>query len=111
MKGIEAKEALELLKDTSQVSLMGLLKRATEAREKYSGNKIKTCSIVNARCGNCTENCAFCAQSARSAAPIKTWPMLSAQEIFKAAETAKDMPYTASDAPRIQQAKANAESG
>ena len=29
---------------------------------------------------------------------------------FKAAETAKDMPYTASDAPRIQQAKANAES-
>ena len=89
MKGIEAKEALELLKDTSQVSLMGLLKRATEAREKYSGNKIKTCSIVNARCGNCTENCAFCAQSARSAAPIKTWPMLSAQEIFKAAETAE----------------------
>lgn len=27
---------------------------------------------------------------------------------FKAAETAKDMPYTASDAPRIQQARANA---
>lgn len=89
LKGIEAKEALELLKDTSQGALMELLKRATEAREKYSGNKIKTCSIVNARCGNCTENCAFCAQSARSSAPIKTWPMLSAQEIFKAAETAE----------------------
>lgn len=89
MKGIDTEEALALLKDTSQTGLMELLKRATAAREAYAGNKIRTCSIVNARCGNCTENCAFCAQSARSRAPIRTWPMLSADEIFKAAEAAE----------------------
>lgn len=89
MNGITTEEALALLKETSLSSLLALMNRASRAREAFAGGKIKTCSIVNARCGNCSENCAFCAQSARSSASIKTWPMLSADEIVRAAEIAE----------------------
>lgn len=89
MSPIDPAEAIALLSDKSHASLFELMKRADAARDSFSGRTIRTCSIVNARCGNCTENCAFCAQSARSSAPIKTWDMLSAEEIYNAARTAQ----------------------
>lgn len=88
MQGISCGEALALLKTTDQAKLMEYFRRASEARQKKSGNQIKTCSIVNAKCGNCAQNCAFCAQSSRSKAKITAYPLISADEMFKAAETA-----------------------
>ncbi len=92
MSLISNTEALELLQDNNCPGVtsrfLDLLSRACAARELHSGRKIEMCSIVNARCGNCTENCAFCAQSARSKAPIHTWDILSADEIVKGAENA-----------------------
>lgn len=41
-----------------------LLYTANKIREKYCGNKIKFCSIVNAKSGRCSEDCKFCSQSA-----------------------------------------------
>ena len=86
--GISLEEAVELLSDFSLDAILKLLPKASSLRKHFSGSKISMCSIVNARCGNCGENCAFCAQSSRSRADIKTWPLLDAAEIFKAAETA-----------------------
>ena len=89
-QGISTTEALEILKTTDPVQLLEILRRATEAREKHSGNKIKTCSIVNAKCGNCQQNCAFCAQSARSKAEIHTYPLIPAEEMYNAAKAAAE---------------------
>ena len=90
IQGISTTEALEILKTTDPVQLLEILRRATEAREKHSGNRIKTCSIVNAKCGNCQQNCAFCAQSARSKAKIHTYPLIPAEEMYNAAKAAAE---------------------
>lgn len=86
--GISNQEALELLSLEGWPRTLDLFKRASEAKEAFSGKRVSSCSIVNARCGNCPENCAFCAQSSRSKARIQTWPLISPDEIFKAAKDA-----------------------
>jgi biotin synthase len=43
------------------------------------------CSIINAKSGFCSEDCAFCAQSAHHRTEIKTYPLLDEEEIVKSA--------------------------
>ena len=54
---------------------------ANKIRTKYKKNNIFTCSIINAKSGFCSENCAFCAQSAHHKTEINTYPMLSEEEL------------------------------
>ena len=42
-----------------------LMYAANRVRQHFCGNEIKFCSIVNAKSGNCSEDCTFCAQSSR----------------------------------------------
>src|SRR6266498_1198613 len=44
--------------------IVDLLSWANRIRERFKGNRIHLCSIVNAKAGGCSENCSFCAQSA-----------------------------------------------
>lgn len=88
MNGISHEEALELLNLENRHDTYELFCRASQVREKNFKNKITACSIINARCGGCTENCAFCAQSKYSSSKFQTYPLISEEEIFKAAETA-----------------------
>ncbi len=53
------------------------------------GNKVDLCSIVNAKSGTCPEDCSFCSQSAQSRANIKTYPLLTKEEVLEAAISAK----------------------
>lgn len=66
-----------------------LICRANEVREKFIGNKLELCNILNARSGLCTEDCKFCAQSARHHADISTYPLKEKKEIVEAAQKAK----------------------
>ena len=90
MQPFSATEALALLKTESWSELLKYFQLASRAREEKCGNAIKTCSIINAKCGNCAQNCAFCAQSCRSKAPIKTYPLVAAEKIFQAAANAAE---------------------
>jgi biotin synthase len=69
--------------------LQELISRANEVRKQCIGNKLELCNILNARSGLCSEDCKFCAQSARHHADIPTYPLKGKKEIVKAAQKAK----------------------
>ena len=48
------------------------------------------CSIVNAKSGDCTEDCAFCASSARHRTGGPRFPLRPVEELVRAAREARD---------------------
>ena len=81
-------EALALTEiDESDVPI--LLAVANKVREKFTGKDIDTCQIVNARSGNCSENCKFCAQSGHHEVKLNVYPLMSEDEIVAAAKKAE----------------------
>ncbi len=58
---------------------------ANEISRKFSGKKIDSCSIVNARSGLCGEDCKWCAQATRHKTGCKTYNFLDEEEVMNAA--------------------------
>ncbi|MCU6769243.1 biotin synthase BioB [Barnesiella propionica] len=75
-------EAVELSKVTDRESLYAA---ADEIRRALCGNKLDTCSIVNARSGKCPENCKWCSQSAHHQTGVEIYPILPEEEVMKMA--------------------------
>ena len=90
MTGISVKEALEILRIDTAEEMEKLLDEASAAREAFAGDRVTTCSIVNARCGGCPENCAFCAQSGSSNTDVSLYQLIPPEEILEAAGTAEN---------------------
>ncbi len=81
-------EALALTEiDESDVPI--LLAVANKIREKFTGKAVDTCQIVNARSGNCSENCKFCAQSGHHEVKLNVYPLMSEDDIVAAAKKAE----------------------
>ena len=73
-------EALQL---NCQYSTAELCMAADAIRIKWCGNKIHTCSIVNARSGRCSENCKWCAQSGCHKTGIQEYERIPKEEALK----------------------------
>ncbi|MDE7322052.1 MAG: biotin synthase BioB [Lachnospiraceae bacterium] len=59
---------------------------ANEIREKMCRNRFDMCTIVNGKCGKCSEDCKYCAQSAHYHTDCKeTYPLLSTEELLAGA--------------------------
>jgi len=69
--------------------LYDLMYKANRVREKYHGNKIKTCSIVNAKSGRCGEDCRFCAQSGHNSADVSVYELMDPEKILVSAKDAE----------------------
>jgi len=89
-EGITFQEALELTEIRDEPDVLDLVHRAGELRRKRHGNSMDLCSIVNARSGQCEEDCAFCAQSAHHSAHVDVYPMMSVDEILSHAKAAEE---------------------
>lgn len=66
-----------------------LFAAANRVRQRRRGDTLDLCSIINAKSGACSEDCAFCAQSARHRTGALVYPLISVDQIQKAAENAK----------------------
>lgn len=63
-----------------------LIAYANEVRAKFTGNTVELCGIVNARSGNCSEDCAFCAQSSHHPTETPVYDLLDTEIILKKAK-------------------------
>ncbi len=70
--------------------LSSLSALADRLRRENCENEVAMCSIVNARSGNCTEDCKFCAQSAHNRAEGEVYELMDNDGIFEAAARAQE---------------------
>ncbi len=78
---LSGEEALHLLY-LEGADVYHLLAWANEIRERFTGDRVELCSIINARSGNCSEDCAFCAQSARHATDAPVYGLLDEEAVL-----------------------------
>ena len=81
-KKITKEEAHLLYKEPLEI----LCEKANQIRIHFCKNQFDLCAIINAKSGHCSENCKFCAQSIYHRTQIKTYPLLSGEQIFSEAE-------------------------
>ncbi|MBN2109244.1 MAG: biotin synthase BioB [Deltaproteobacteria bacterium] len=79
-------EAGRILAIAEQADIMLLLAHANLVRQHFHGDAIDLCAIVNAKSGRCSEDCAFCAQSAHFKTAVQEYPLLSTEKISAAAK-------------------------
>lgn len=88
-RGISKKDALYIA-ELSIDEIPLLFYHASKLRETFKGKNIELCAIVNAKSGLCSEDCAYCSQSAISRAEIPVYPLMASEEIIKKADEAKE---------------------
>jgi len=75
--------------------IVDLLSWANRIRERFKGNKIHLCSIVNAKAGACSENCSFCAQSSFYQTGSPKYGFVDPEPVSEAADEASKNGITA----------------
>ncbi len=86
---ITPEESTELISLPDQETPL-LLAMADKIRQRFIGNAVDCCAIMNGRSGKCPENCRFCAQSGQYHTGIPTYSLRSSQDILAAARQAKE---------------------
>jgi len=69
--------------------LTQLIAQADKIRREFAGSNLDLCSIMNAKSGQCGEDCKFCAQSSRHNTGSLSYPLKQKEEMFDAALRAK----------------------
>lgn len=81
--GISREEALKLV----EAPLEELTDAAQEIREKICGHAFDICTIINGKCGRCSEDCKYCAQSAHYKTECEdTYPLLPTEQLLEGAK-------------------------
>jgi biotin synthase len=87
-KAIDHEQA-RALGATQGADLWRLFAAASAIREQFRGTSVDICSIVNAKSGACSEDCAYCAQSAHHRTTAQVYPLISVDRMAEAARSAK----------------------
>lgn len=75
----------EASKIAAEADLDALCDAADEICRHFQGTTVDSCSIVNARSGNCGEDCKWCAQASRHHTGCTTYRFLSEEDTMEAA--------------------------
>jgi biotin synthase len=86
---ISREEALSLFSLQQPADVYDLMGWANRLRERFHGNRIHLCSIINGKAGGCPENCRFCAQSAAYEATTPRYGLIDREPVLKAVEEAR----------------------
>lgn len=86
-QGIGRDSALELL-EMAERDLEAVIAAASRIRRRHRGNTVRLCGIVAAKLGRCSEDCAWCSQSARHRTDIAPYPLLATPELLERARAA-----------------------
>ncbi|MGL6169627.1 MAG: biotin synthase BioB [Fusobacteriaceae bacterium] len=88
---ITFEEAIELIDydfEKDKESLKVLLDGADKIRKDFQGDVFDLCTIVNAKSGNCSEDCRYCAQSSYYNTSVDIYDLMDKNKIL---ELAKDV--------------------
>lgn len=77
---INEEQAITLLQYPDKEALY---EAAHQITRHFMGDKFDTCSIINAKSGNCSENCKWCAQSGHYNTKVTLYPLLPAEECVR----------------------------
>jgi biotin synthase len=66
-----------------------LAELAAAVRRRFAAAQMDLCAIINAKSGNCCEDCSYCTQSARFKTEIAAYPMLPQESMLRAARQAE----------------------
>jgi biotin synthase len=77
------------LATTKGPDLFFLFAEANRIRERFVGERVYLCSIINAKSGRCPENCAFCAQSAHHETDAPVFPLVDEERMVACAREAE----------------------
>ena len=80
-RSLSREEAVEIL-DLPKEEMEDLISCAYALRTKYKGKKVSVQLLTNVRSGNCSQNCAYCAQSCESHAPIEKYRRVSDEKLY-----------------------------
>ncbi len=84
-------EALKLICIEDGRDCDELEKAGHRVLHSFCGDKCDLCSLVNAKSGLCSEDCAFCAQSIHYESGVKEYPFLDCDEIVRRAKEVESM--------------------
>ena len=79
---LSREDALAIL-NTPDESLEELISFAETFRRKYKGNHVSIHILTNSRSGNCSQDCAYCAQSCRSKADIDKYKWVANEKLYE----------------------------
>jgi len=74
--------------------IVDLVSLANRVRKEYAGEGVELCSLINAKSGECSEDCYFCAQSLHYKTDISVYPFKGEEEILQAAKNAENSGVT-----------------
>jgi biotin synthase len=74
-------QAAAWLEPADLAGLSQLMASACRVRQASLGDEVEFCAIINARSGSCSEDCAFCSQSAHHSGGARVYSLLPVDEI------------------------------
>ena len=84
---ITKEEAIQIL-NVPDENLTDLVECAARITKEVFNDEVEFCSLINAKNGACSEDCSFCAQSAKYPTPINAYSLVSKEEMLEGAERA-----------------------